>query len=208
MSVISDELCQLILFHIKYLCHGKRIVFCKCIAFDILKIITDATHFFHHFNAGSKSVRPIWFKRRKTQILLDIDNCINTEAGNPFFQPPVDHLINLLAKLLILPVQIRLFLREKMQIIHVRSRHRFPDAASKIGTPVIWHSSIFSFHEVKISGIFPVRILQCLLKPFMFVRTMIHHQIHDHIHIPLLCLRQKFIKVLHGAKFFSDIIII
>jgi hypothetical protein len=40
----------------------------------------------------------------KIKIFLDIDDGIDTETGNAFFKPPVDHLIDFFADDRVLPV--------------------------------------------------------------------------------------------------------
>ncbi|CJH27884.1 Uncharacterised protein [Streptococcus pneumoniae] len=44
-------------------------------------------------------------------------NNIHTETTNTLINPEVHHLINFLAKFFIFPVEIRLFLAEKVEIV-------------------------------------------------------------------------------------------
>ena len=53
------------------------------------------------------------------QILLDIDDGINSKTGNALFQPPVDHGVKLLQHLGIFPVQVRLFLCKGMKVVKI-----------------------------------------------------------------------------------------
>ena len=208
MAFVSDKLAKFIIFHIKDLCHSKRIMFCKCILFDILKIFPDAFYFFNHFHTADKAVRSVRLIRREIQILFNIDDRVNTETCQSFVQPPVDHLIDFLSERRILPVQIGLLSGKHMKIIHVCPRHRFPCAPAKIGAVIARFFPVFSFYKMKISGIFSVWICKRFLKPFMFIRTMIDHKIHQHIHIPLLCLGEQFIKLFHCTELFRNLIII
>ena len=50
---------------------------------------------------------------------LDVDDGINPETGDALVQPPVDHFIELLSKLRILPIEIRLTFVEHMEIIEL-----------------------------------------------------------------------------------------
>ena len=208
MAFVSDKLAKFIIFHIKDLCHSKRIMFCKCILFDILKIFPDAFYFFNHFHTADKAVRSVRLIRREIQILFNIDDRVDAESCQAFIQPPVDHLIDLFPERRVLPVQIRLLFCKHMEIIKVCSRHRLPCTAAEIRTVVAGRFAVPSFYKMKISGVFPVRVRQRLLKPFMPVRTVIDHQIHQHIHMAFLCLSQKLIKLFHGAELFRDLIII
>ena len=42
----------------------------------------------------------------------------------------------------------------------------------------------------------------------MLVGAVVDHQIHDDVHIPLLRFRQQNIKLLHGAEFFGDGVVV
>ena len=44
-------------------------------------------------------------------------NDIHAETANAFINPEVHHLINFLAKFFIFPIEIRLFLAEKVEIV-------------------------------------------------------------------------------------------
>ena len=88
-----------------------------------------------------------------------------------------------------------------MEIIQVLvSGHRLPGTAAKIGAGIAGRQTVLSLPEIEIIAVFPVRILQSLLEPFMLVRAMVDDQIHDDVHVPLFCFCQQFIKLLHGAK--------
>ena len=208
MSVVPDKLRQFIFLHIKHFCHGKSVIFFKRIFLHILKIRSDSLHLLDHFYTGGESVRAVRLKRRETQIFLNIDDRIYPKSGQPFFQPPVDHLIYLFSQPRVLPVQIRLLFRKHMKIIFVCPGHSLPGASAKIRPVVAGLLSILSFHKMKIPGILAVRILQRFLKPLMLIRTVVYNQIHQDIHSPLLRLGKKFIKLLHSAEFLRNLIII
>ena len=50
--------------------------------------------------------------------------------------------------------------------------------------------------------------LPCLLIPDMLIGCMVHHQIHDKPHIPLVHLIKQADKIFHGAKLFHDLFIV
>ena len=83
MSVIANELCQLIIFHIEDFRHGKRIIFLKCIFLYIFKIVSDAPYFLYHLHAGSQAIRAVRLKGREAQIFLNVDDCVNADPANP-----------------------------------------------------------------------------------------------------------------------------
>ena len=167
---------------------------------QILQHLAYAIHRLHHAPAACQPVRPVRRKALKIQILLDIDDGINPEAVQPLVQPPINHAVQLLQHPGIFPVQIRLLLGKHVEIIIIRSLHLFPGAATKIAAVVARGLAIFSLAEIEIIPVLPLRVLQGLLEPLMLVRAMIDDQVHHDIHIPLVSLRQKLIKLLHGTK--------
>ena len=44
-------------------------------------------------------------------------NNVHTETANPFINPEIHHLIDFLAKFFIFPIEVRLLLAEKVQVI-------------------------------------------------------------------------------------------
>ena len=88
-----------------------------------------------------------------------------------------------------------------MEVIQILiSGYRFPGAAPKIGPGIAGRLAIHSLTEVEIFTILTVGIFQRLLEPFMLIGAMIDDQVHNDMHVPLLCFRQKFVKLLHRAK--------
>ena len=80
------------------------------------------------------AVSRIIFKRKS---LFDIDDRVDTEAGQAAVEPPVDHFVDFLADFRVLPVEIRLLFVEDMEIdIVVISRKIIPRRTSEIGAPV------------------------------------------------------------------------
>ena len=208
MSVVANELCKLIVFHIEDFRNCKCIIFLECIFLYIFKIISDSLYLLYHLHTGSQSVRTVRLKGREAQIFLDIDDRVDAESCQPFVKPPVDHLIDFLSQFRVLPVEIRLFFCKHMQIIQIRPRHRLPCASAEIGTVIARLLAVFPFYKMKISRIFPVRIFQRPLKPLMLVRTVVYHQIHQDIHAALLRLSEQLVELLHRAEFFCDLVII
>ena len=95
-----------------------------------------------------------------------------------------------------------------MQIIFVRARHLLPAASAKIRAVIARWIAVFAFSEIKVISILSVRILKCLLKPLVLIRAVIYYQIHDDMHITLLCLGKELIKLLHSAELFCYCIVI
>ena len=122
-------------------------------------------------------------------------NDIHTETTNTFINPEVHHLVNFLAKFFIFPVEIGLFLTEKVEIVLTRLFIVFPGGSTK--------------DRLQIIGLIPpdivvtlraIRILTSLDKPGVFIRGMIDYQVHDNSNITLLSFCDEFIHVLHGSE--------
>ena len=79
-------------------------------------------------------------------------------------------------------------------------RQLFPHAPAKVRTPVAGRFPVLPLFYVKILPVFPKRILKRLLKPFMLIRTVVHHQIHDNGNPPLFGLPKQAFHVLHASK--------
>ncbi len=47
-----------------------------------------------------------------------------------------------------------------------------------------------------------------LLKPHMFIRSVVHHQIHHQPHSPRMDFLRQPVKILHGAELFHDFVIV
>ena len=208
MSVISNKLTKFISFHIEYFTNGESIIFLKSVFLQIFKEFSYTVNVFDHFPAGGHAIRSVRFIVRKSKVFFDVDDRIDTETGKAFFKPPVDHIVKLLTKLWVLPVQIRLFFGEHMEIVFVCSRNRFPAAAAEVRTIVAWRVTVFSFPEIKIICIFTIWISQSFLEPFMFVRAVVDDQIHDDMHITFFCFCKQFIKLFHSSEFFCNCIVI
>ena len=142
------------------------------------------------------------------KCLLDIDDGIDTETTQTFVQPPVNIFVNFLSYFLILPVQIRLFLMEYMEILLIGSRQILPYRTTEIGAPVGRQFPFFLISQVKIFSVLSIRIFTGFFEPFMFIGTMVYNQIHQDVHISLLRFRDQFIHIFHGSETRINIIII
>ena len=68
---------------------------------------------------------------------------VHTETIYTFFTPPGHHVKYFVTYYRVLPVQIRLFFGEAMQIIHPCFFVKFPDRTSEACSPVIWLFAVF-----------------------------------------------------------------
>ena len=88
-----------------------------------------------------------------------------------------------------------------MKILFIRmAGKRFPHRSAEIASPVAGRPAVFPVFYIEKVSIFTVRILAGLLKPFMFVRTVVHHKIHQDIHISFFRLFDQALHVFHSSE--------
>ena len=122
-------------------------------------------------------------------------NDIHTETTNTFINPEVHHLVNSLAQFFIFPVEIRLFLAEKVEIVLTRLFIVFPGGSTKDRLQIIRLIP----PDIVVS-LRTVRIFTGLDKPSMFIRGMIDHQVHDDTNVTLLSFCDQLVHILHSPK--------
>ena len=146
---------------------------------------------------------------RQTGPLGDKVDHIHTEAVNALVQPPVDHLINIMAYRRILPIQVHLLFGKG---VHSPTVHRFiiiPGRTGEQALPVVRRGVAAVVPAPNI--ILMVLIMPVLLgglKPGVLVRSMVHHQVHDQPHAPLMDLTKQTVKIRHGAKVVHNIVVV
>lgn len=189
MAVITDEIGGFFRLHIEDFSDGQCFMGLEGSVFHLFQEDADAFGFVQHVSNGRESVGMIHRIIPEGKGFLDVDDGINPETGDALVQPPVDHFIELLAKLRILPVEIRLTFVEHMEIIElIVTRNRFPYGAAEIGAPVGRKLSVVAFLEVEIFSIFSLGIPESFLEPLMLVGTVVDNQVHEDIHVPFFCL--------------------
>ena len=98
---------------------------------------------------------------------------------------------------------------EDVQIALIRvSRKRLPDRAAEVGAPVARKLAVLVIPDIKIFAIFSVRIFARLFEPRMLIGAVVDDEIHEDIHIALLCLGNQLIHIVHRAEARVDIVII
>ena len=154
-----------------------------------------------HAVCRAESVLPVCRVILERQGFFDVDNSIEAEAGQTSVEPPVDHLVDLLTEFRILPVEVGLFFVEHMEIVFVlMPRKLLPDRTAKIGSPVAGELPVLHGLDVEELSVLSIRIFACFFEPLMLIGAVIDDQVHQDIHIPLFCLSEKPVHVLHRAE--------
>ena len=139
------------------------------------------------------------------QSFVQITDGIDAVAIHAFIVPEADNIKDFFFCLRIVPVEIRLFFCEEMQIILSTLRYIFPGTAAKHRHPAIRCTTIRS--RISPDIIITVGVVagfSGFLKPDMSVRRVIQHQIHDNCNPPRMSPVPESIPVLHGSEFFHD----
>ena len=96
-----------------------------------------------------------------------------------------------------------------MQIIPVLlSRKLFPDRPAEVGSHIAEALFILRMLQIKIFSVLPFRVLARLLKPLIFIGTVIHNQIHQDMHLPCMRLFQKLVHILQRSETRVNVIIV
>ena len=136
----------------------------------------------------------------QVRLLGDLVNDIQAEAAHALVHPPQDHVVDLPADFLVLPVQIRLFHGKLVEIILLKLRNPLPGRAPESCLHVIGK---LPFHAVPPHIVVMVRIVFALLRllePAVLVGGVVQHQVHDDADPSLLCLRNKLLHVSEAAE--------
>ena len=146
---------------------------------------------------------------RKPRLFGDKADNIHTESVNAFFQPPVHHIENILTYSWIVPVQIRLFLGEQVQEIHICCLVVFPCRTGEAGTPVVRKASVFFCRTPGVEvSVWIVCGFTAFDEPFMLVRSMVYNEVHHDLNSSFVSCCEHAVEVFHGSEFVHDRLII
>ncbi len=133
---------------------------------------------------------------------------VHTKATNTFIDPEIHHLINRLANLFIFPIQIRLTLAIQVQKILPCLLIQLPSRSTEYRAQSIRFLSIDWITPNIVVTIRIFFIFTCLNEPRVFIRSMIHHQIHNDTDTSFLCFFNQFLQFFHRTEFCHDCLII
>ena len=140
--------------------------------------------------------------------LADHGDDIHAETVNSLVAPPGHHIVYFVAHFGILPVEIRLFFREQMQIVLSRRFIEFPCGSAEIRSPVGGLMSVFGIFPDIIVTVWVVFGLAALDEPFMLVRTVVHDQVHDDFDPSFMGGGEHAVEVFHGSELRHNISVV
>ena len=119
---------------------------------------------------------------------------VNTEPVYTLLAPEKENIQEILLNFRIIPVQIRLFLGKRMQVVPSVPA-RLPRRSAEIAQPVRRRLfSVFSppdMEDIAVPFLRTRRRMQCLGKPRMLVRSMVGHDIDDDAYSPVVRARNE-----------------
>ena len=95
-----------------------------------------------------------------------------------------------------------------MQVLLVCSGQVFPDRTAEVRAPVGRKLPVLLIPQIEEVAVFAVWILAGLFEPFVFVGTVIDHQIHQDVHISFFGFCDQLFHIFHCTEARVDIIVI
>ena len=151
---------------------------------------------------------------RQVRALGNQRNHIHAEAVNAAVKPPVHHVVHCTAHGRVLPVEIRLLLRELVQEVLATLRAVLPSGATEIRPPLIRLGAGFAGRGARTRRAppVPVGVLIILVfgrfKPGVFIGSVIDNKIHHDLEPALVGLGQQLIHVVECAEQRINVLIV
>ena len=134
------------------------------------------------------------------RVFPDLIHHIQPEALYALIHPEAHDIIDLLAHLGILPVQIRLLRGKLMEIVLPQFGNIGPGWAAKGGQHIIGFAGTVAVSPDVIVMVGVIPTLQRLPEPEVLVGAVVGHHIQDDGNPPFLCLPDQGFHVLHSAN--------
>ena len=144
----------------------------------------------------------------QTFFFGDVGDDVLPEAVHPHVQPEAQNPLHFLPHLGVVHIQVGLLHGEQVQVVFPPNLVKRPGFPLKEGIPVVGElpAGLSGTPDVVV-GV-GVDALAAFLKPFMLVAGVVHHEIHDDLHVPGVGTLQHLFKRLHAAEFRRDVPVI
>ena len=133
---------------------------------------------------------------------------VHTEAVDSLLAPAGHHIENFLSDSGIVPVEVGLFGREQMQVVHIRRLIVLPRGTGEPGAPVVGLFAVPAFSPEVIISLGVVLAAAALQEPLMLVGRVVDNEVHHDLDPAGMRLTQHPVKILHGAELIHDRLII
>ena len=145
---------------------------------------------------------------RQPLLFGDVGDHVLPEAVHAHVQPKAENALHFLPHLGVVHVQVWLLHGEQVQVVFPPDLVKRPGFALKEGVPVVGElpAGLSGTPDVVVG----VRVdaPAAFLEPFMLVAGVVHHKIHDDLHVPGVSALQHLFKRLHAAEFRRDVPVI
>ena len=182
--------------------HGEAVVVVQHIRLKFVKVLVDmGTVVIQGQTLGGGHHMVI----RQTLGLGNEGDDIFPEAVHTHIQPELQNLLHFFPDQGIVHVQVRLFDSEQVQIVLLPHLVPLPGLALEHGVPVVGElaAGLSGPPDVVVGvGVDP---LTGFLEPFVLVAGVVDHQVHQHLHAPLMGTVQHFFEGFHAAEFRGDV---
>ena len=151
---------------------------------------------------------------RQVRALGNQRNHIHAEAVNAAVKPPVHHVVYRAAHSRIFPVEVRLLLRELMQVVFATLRAILPCRTAEVGAPLVRLSAGRAGLVAEAGGTPPVpvgvRVVLVLrrLEPRVLVGGVIDNKIHHDLEPALVGLGQQLVHIVERAEQGVDVLVV
>ncbi len=189
--------------HHRRLANGKAVILIRNLpVFTQILVNMRAVHIMLYAARGGDR-KAVW----QTFFFGDKGNHVFPETIHTQIKPETEDILDFPAHVRVIVIQIRLLFGKYMQVVFIDIFFIFPSAALKAGEPVVGRTFPPALTPeiiimIRRGGIFG------LSEPFMFIRSVVHNQIHNHFHAARMRLIQHLLKQIHISVFRADIAVI
>ena len=151
---------------------------------------------------------------RQVRALGNQRNHIHAEAIDAAVKPPVHHVVHRATYGRVLPVEVRLLLRELVQEVLATLRAVLPSGTAKVGAPLVGLGTGLAGSGAGTGGTppIPVGVLIILVfgrfKPGVFIGSVIDNKIHHDLEPALVGLGQQLVHIVERAEQGVDVLVV
>ena len=198
-AVLADPLRQFLRADAVGLADREDVVTVEYVAAELVQEVEDARRVGRHLVDAGEAVSTVdraVLERR----LLDVDDGIDAEAADTLVEPEVRGVKEGLAHLWVLPVEVRLRLGKRVQVVLLALLAPRPGRAAEDGSPVRRSRAV----RLGVAPDVPVglgirAVLLRLEEPRVLVGAVVEYEVHDDADVALLRLGDELFHVLHRA---------
>ena len=145
---------------------------------------------------------------RQSFLLGNEGNHILPETVHPHVQPEPQNLLHFFPHQWIVHIQVCLLHRKQVHVVLLTDFIPGPGLALKKRIPVVGQFSVCLGRTPDVVVGVGLNSLAALLEPFMLGAGVIHHQIHNYLHTPLMGTIQHLPECIQTAEFLGNVIIV